>query len=126
LPASGSTFALAAHRSTRSTKVTCSARDAAGNQAAPISFTVTVLGVHAQLVALELRVSGSTRVLASAKTSLVVLLERVDRDARQGRTAVTQAQLGAFISSVARLKGLSRTTRASWEATAARLVAIVG
>ena len=126
LPASGSTFALAAHRSTRSTKVTCSAHDAAGNQAAPITFTVTVLGVHAQLVALELRVSGSTRVLASAKTSLVVLLERVDRDARQGRTAVTQAQLGAFISSVARLKGLSRTTRASWEATAARLVAIVG
>jgi uncharacterized membrane protein YgcG len=125
-PASGSTFALAAHRSTRLTKVTCSAHDAAGNQAVPITFTVTVLGAHSQLAALELRVSGSTRVLASAKTSLVVQLARVDRDTHLGRAAAAQAQLGAFISSVARLKGLSRSTRASWEAAAARLITIVG
>lgn len=125
-PAGGSTFTLAAHHSTRTTKVTCSAHDAAGNQAAPITFTVTVLGVHAQLVALELHVTGSTRVLASAKTPLVGLLERVDRNAQNGRTTMAQAQLGTFISSVARLKGLSRPTRASWEATAGRLIAIVG
>lgn len=124
-PASGTMFRLAVHHSTRSTEVACSANDASGNSAAPITFTVTVLGVHAQLAALELLVTRSSRVLASAKVSLVGLLERADRDTRLGHDAAARAQLAAFMSAVSRLARLSATTRASWDSSAARLIAVV-
>lgn len=48
LPASGSMFPLGPHGESKTTTVTCTANDAAGNNAAPTSFTVTVLGFQTQ------------------------------------------------------------------------------
>ena len=64
-PASGSVFRLAAGAVSRTTAVTCHASDAASNAASPMSFHVTVHGVHTQILALE-RAIAQARGLSSA------------------------------------------------------------
>jgi hypothetical protein len=122
-PASGTTFPLAAGARTRRTTVNCQAHDAADNNASPTSFTVTVLGFHDQIGALELLVNTSN-VVPARKVALITRLMAADHAFRTQRTSASaQANLRAFIAQVRRLPS-SPTRKAIWIAAATRAIAI--
>jgi hypothetical protein len=122
-PGSGSIFPLGHHRATRTTSVTCNAHDFAGNVAPPMSFSVTVVGVRDQLVALE-RELKSVRTLTSARrTPLVADLLRADRYTRAGRYGAATAAVGSFMSHPNPLR-LPAKTR--WIRQAGRLISVLG
>src|SRR5579884_3724692 len=122
-PASGSVFPLGRRRATRATTVTCHARDAAGNEAKPMTFTVTVLGAHDQLVALERRVRGARVPTAAGRASLLDDLHRADRACAAGAYGRATSALAAFVAQAERLP---RSSRAAVVEAAARVIAVVG
>ena len=79
-PPSGSTFALGAKGATKATTVTCNAHDLAGNQATPMSFTITVLGGDGQITALKGVVSAATAIPSALRSSLNKQLTDADNE----------------------------------------------
>ena len=127
LPAVGSTFPLGTHAATKSTIVTCQAHDAAGNQAKPMSFTVTVLGVHGQIVALEREVATTASLPKNRTSSLAAQLTQADRAFRTGGSTAAGSRLGSFINQVGQLPhSVPRSTKSTWIASAARIIALLG
>lgn len=126
-PASGSSFALGAHAATRNTVVTCHARDAAANQAKAMSFSITVIGAHDQLGALERQIGGARRLLGVHEKALLASLRLADRSVRAHAKGKADSELGAFITQVSQLsRQLRRTTRAKWIGASARVIAVLG
>ena len=112
-------------RTHEATAVSCGARDGAGNTAAPVSFTVTVRGVHDQLVDLE-RVLRSARGLSRRERSvLVASLVRADRDYAAGAPSAAAAQLRLFTKHVLGLPPSLRSESTAWLAAAARVRAVL-
>ena len=125
-PANGSTFSLGSKGSTKATTVICQSHDPAGNQATPISFTVTVLGGHDQLTTLERQVSSATTLTKARKQALASVLAKADRDLRNGAKTAAKTQLGLFIAQVGQLSRASRQSKGKWIAATARVIAVLG
>jgi hypothetical protein len=119
--ASGSTFPLGHGAKTRTATVTCNAHDRAGNAATPESFTVTVLGVHDQIVALEGQVSAASSVSKSHRATLVATLGRADRDFAAGAKAMAKSQLTLFAKQVLQLPSPLRRIPTAWIGAATRI-----
>ena len=119
-------FRLASRGRSRQTVVTCTGRDAGGDSIAPVTFTVTVRGVHDQIAAVE-RTVRSTRGLARrARSALLLSLVRADRDyAVRARTAA-DVQLRAFTKAAGRLPRSLRHDGSVWRAAARRVGAVIG
>jgi uncharacterized membrane protein YgcG len=121
-PTSGSRFSLAVGGRTKRTTVTCQAHDPAGNGAAPISFTVTVLGFHDQITALELFVNGSS-LSPARKVALTTTLTAANRNFASSRKAAARTGLKAFITEVKKLP-LAHARQTAWIADATRAAAL--
>jgi hypothetical protein len=125
LPASGSTFPLGPRGSTTTTTVTCAAHDPAGNSAAPQSFTVTVVGAHGQIMALEHDVSTAKQLTKGKKGSLVSTLLHADRSLTSGSITAAKSQLQLFVAQVRKLPPVLAHRRTIWITAATRIVAVV-
>lgn len=123
-PSSGQTFHLAAGGATKTTTVTCKAHDAAGNAATPTTFRVKVLGVHDQLVALELQINAA-RLSVTRKVLLVSPLAAADRAFRADKDPAATRDLASFARE-ARVLPLSAPERRAWLAAASRVLAVAG
>ena len=123
-PASGTVFRLGAKAATRRTTVTCQARDGAGNDATPMSFTVTVIGLHDQLASLELLVNESG-IPPADKVSLTTTLAAADHGERSGHAAKARASLRSFIAMVHGLS-TSSSRKTTWIRDATRAIAVAG
>lgn len=121
LPQGGSLFPLGPGATTETTTVVCRATDPAGNQSAPMSFPVTVLGLHAQLLALERGLSSSTALSKRRKTPLIAMLVHADRDFAADATARARKQLSAFTTAVQQLPIRLGSAPTAWLATASRV-----
>jgi len=125
LPASGSTFALASRAGSKSTTVTCHAHDPAGNQALPMSFRVTVLGAHAQLVALEARVRATRALQTARRSALRSALVRADRYVAADDMKDARSQLQAFIKTVVQLPTPLTNAPTTWIRSARLVIAVL-
>jgi hypothetical protein len=125
LPASGSIFALGLHAGSKSTTVTCHAHDQAGNQAPPMSFRVTVLGAHAQLVALEARVRATRALQTARKSALRAALVRADRYVAADDMKDARSELQAFIKKVVQLPTPLTNAPTTWIRSAKRVIAVL-
>jgi hypothetical protein len=123
-PASGSTYPLGPNATSHGTVVTCRAHDAAGNEAAPMLFTVVVVGAHDQLTALEAQVQAASLKQAQ-KVSLRSDLVSADRSIAAGADKGARTKLAAFIKTVERLPVRLRTAPTMWIRTARRVVALL-
>jgi hypothetical protein len=104
--------------------VTCRAHDAAGNEAAPMLFTVVVVGAHDQLTALEAQVQAASLKQAQ-KVSLRADLISADRYIAAGADKGARTKLAAFIKTVEGLPVRLRTAPTMWIRTARRVVALL-
>jgi len=125
VPLSGATLPLAAHAGTKTTAVTCTARDPAGNQSAPMSFAVTVLGAHAQIDTLERQVIGARLLSAATRVGLVSSLQKADQLVLRHAPGRAESQMTTFVTAVRRCRA-SPATRRKWNAAAARIIAVLG
>jgi hypothetical protein len=123
-PASGSTYPLGPNATSHGTVVTCRAHDAAGNEAAPMLFTVVVVGAHDQLTALEAQVQAASLKQAQ-KVSLRADLVSADRYIAAGADKGARTKLAAFIKTVERLPVRLRAAPTMWIRTARRVVALL-
>jgi hypothetical protein len=123
-PASGSTYPLGPNATSHGTVVTCRAHDAAGNEAAPMLFTVVVVGAHDQLTALEAQVQAASLKQAQ-KVSLRADLISADRYIAAGADKGARTKLAAFIKTVEGLPVRLRTAPTMWIRTARRVVALL-
>jgi hypothetical protein len=126
LPASGSTFELGPNGTTKSTTVTCRAQDSAGNAATPMSFTVTVVGGHDEIAAVEAQLSAAKNLSKSQKTALRSVLVRADRYMAAGAKARAKSQLNSFIRKVVQLPAPLTNAPTLWIQSARRLIGILG
>lgn len=127
VPASGSTFPLGPNGTSATTTVTCNASDPAGNNATPMSFNVTVLGVHDQLLALEGQVNAATNLDNGQQHSLVSQLQLADQYFASGDTKAAVKQLDAFVKKVDQYTPPLTSTQASdWIAAADQIIAVIG
>lgn len=123
---SGSLFPLGPGAATKTTTVTCNAADPAENHATPISFKVTVLGVHDQLLALE-RELRATRSLSSARrASFLTMVVRAERYFAGGSRAGTRRELGALRTRLTGLSARVSRDRTVWLTATSRMIAVVG
>ncbi len=125
-PRSGSTFGLGPDATTKSTTVTCTASDSGGNQAAPLSFEVTVLGVHSQFVALRRSVQSSGTVSRSIRTQLVSQLILAERYFAAGASRSEREQLNAFVRRALGLPASAGDAPARWIEAARRIATVSG
>jgi hypothetical protein len=124
-PASGSTFHLGSRGATRTTTVTCSARDPSGNRSPTTAFMVTVLGAHDQVVAL-LRQVRALRVLTGARRAgLTSTLQQAGRAILRRARGKAEAELAAFITQVGHAR-TTPSTRRQWVGEAARIITVLG
>jgi len=123
-PASGSTYSLGPNATSHGTVVTCRAHDAAGNEAAPMSFTVVVVGAQNKLTALEAQVQAASLKQAQ-KVSLRADLISADRYIAAGADKGARTKLAAFIKTVEGLPVRLRTAPTMWIRTARRVVALL-
>ncbi len=92
-----------------------------------MSFTVTVLGVHDQMVALAWQLNAATNVPKARKSSLLAKLDHADRYYRAGAKTMASSQLGSFINQVGQLaRPLTRQAKMRWIGAAARIIAVLG
>jgi len=122
-PSSGSVFAIG------TTTVACTASDHVGNSAAG-SFTVTVLGARAQLLALIEKVF-SSRLPVAVKTVLIGSLRTLVGDFDPGdatQRRIVCVTLQGFITVAQRLSGVvvPAAESAEWVADATRIRAVLG
>jgi hypothetical protein len=121
-PASGSTFAFG------HTTVTCHAHDAAGNQAAAVTFNVFVKDAASQLTDLSATAAGmslpggfgkkvsgdianalqdvSSSDLTGANTALTDLISQVNAEAGRPNPKITQAEAAQIIAAAGRIQGV--------------------
>jgi hypothetical protein len=125
-PASGSFFRLAPKAKTRTVTVTCGASDPAGNTAITSSFTVTVLGVHDQLVELQAEVTAAASVATSRRSLLALRLVHADLDHSSRSVKAAASQLSSFIKDVRSSPRVTRAERALWIRAATRISAVIG
>jgi parallel beta-helix repeat protein len=121
-PPPGSLFAIG------TTEVLCSASDAVGNDADPVSFTVTVLDGSQQLAMLINDVRAAP-VSVLVKPRLLVLLRTADLALQRGQTARACTMLGAFDTTVrlyARVGLIPPDTAAAWRADAQHIRGALG
>jgi hypothetical protein len=127
VPASGSTFPLASGARTKTTTVTCNAHDPAGNNAAPMSFSVTVLGVHDQIVALEGQINAASNLGNSVKKQLVNQLVSADVYFWLGSKTNAKASLNNFIKKVGqRTPPVTSAQNTAWIGSANTIIAVIG
>jgi hypothetical protein len=137
-PASGSTFPLGAGGTTKTTTVSCTAHDPAGNGSSK-SFTITVFGVHDQIVALEREVNAATNLSHSQKQQFLARLFLADllygigdpNDAGPvlgiGDPNAAGAVLGNFIKKVGQLTPpLTISQHNQWIAEAQQIKGVMG
>jgi uncharacterized membrane protein YgcG len=125
VPTSGSTFALGSAGTNKRTIVTCEAHDLIGNKAASKTFGITVLGVHAQVAVLKRRITPTTILTKSSRTSLVSKLVLADRDFAAGSVMREKTELRLFIQQVLQLRTSSQAP-AVWIREARRIAAASG
>lgn len=125
MPGSGTVFPLGARATTRTTIVTCRARDAAGNQSAASTFAVTVLGAHDQLVSLERQVAAVRALTAVNRVGLVSILQRADTLVRRNARGRADGMLATFVEAAERSHA-SRVNRSRWVTAAARIITVLG
>jgi hypothetical protein len=125
-PAAGSFFRLASKAKTKTATVTCNADDPTGNGAKPMSFSVTVLGVHDQLVALQARVTAATNVSANRRSSLALKLVLADLRFGSGSVRMATSQLASFMKSVRATPRLTRAQESQWIRAATRISTVIG
>src|SRR5262249_16876711 len=126
-PASGSVFPLTAAGQTKTTTVTCNAHDPAGNNATPVTFTVTIFGVHDQLVALEGQVNAATNLSHSQKKSIASKLLDADAAFSGGDKAGAKSSINAFIKKVAQLTPpITSAQKTLWTGEANNIIAVIG
>jgi hypothetical protein len=125
LPDSGSTFPLGPRGNTKTTTVTCQAHDPAGNSARPESFTVTVLGAHAQIAALERDVSASKRLTKNQRRSLVSMLAQANRSLTSRATVAAKSQLHSFVAQLRKLPSAVGNEPTTWIKAATRIVGVI-
>jgi hypothetical protein len=108
---------------TKTTVVTCTADDAANNRATPITFRVTVLGVHDQIDILEnkVRTADLTQPLRAA---LLRTLVRADRAFAAGKKSLERSQLSEFIAKTLHLPATLARTPTSWITAATRILSV--
>jgi hypothetical protein len=117
-PASESVFPIG------KTTVTCTAKDAAGNNATPRSFTVTVLGVNDQLISLEGKVNAAN--LKNGTTqSLNSQLENARGSFAAGDKQSAKDSLNQFIKKVNQNTS-TITDFPAWIAAANHISAVIG
>jgi hypothetical protein len=124
-PASGSTFPLGQHASTKTTTVTCDTQDPAGNHAAPRTFTVTVRGAHSQITSLGNDVATTRTLTKHQEAVLVSTLIHAARQLKVGAAAGAISQLHAFVEQVRKLPPSHSQRRAIWITTATRIAAVM-
>jgi hypothetical protein len=105
--------------------VTCHANDPAGNNAAASSFTVTVLGAHSQIAALERNVSAARTLTKNQDETLVSTLIQAERRRASGAPAAAKSQLRVFIEQVRKLPPIRAPRRTSWIRAATRIVGVI-
>ncbi len=123
-PATGTTFPLAAHAASKISTVTCTARDAAGNAAAPMAFVITVEGAHDQLLALERQVRAQPQLTREMRTRLVGQLKTADQLVVQGVGERADERLATFMTAAAH-SGAPSAARRRWAAQAAQIIAVL-
>lgn len=89
-----------------------------------MSFNVTILGAHDQLLALQNQVIAGWRLATATRVALVAGLQKADRFVRSGARARANTQLGAFIIGVGKASRLSPRTRTRWMAAAGRIISV--
>ena len=121
LPASGGTFAIG------TTTVTCTARDAAGNNATPTTFSVIVSSAAEQLSELAAAIDSST-LSEGRQTSLLSSLSAAEARFASGDLTAACNQLDAFIHKVKARAGKDITTALAGEliTAAQRIQAVAG
>jgi hypothetical protein len=126
-PASGSTFPINSNGTSKTTTVTCNAHDPAGNNAAPKSFTVTVLGVYDQLVALGGQVNAATNLENGPKHSIESQLLEAGIFYALGDKPDAKASVNQFIKKVNQNKPpITNAQATAWIASANRIIAVIG
>ena len=92
-----------------------------------MSFVVTVLGGHDQILGLESRLNVANGLSKLRKASLRSKLTHADLDFRTGATSRANALLGSFITQVGKLPpSLGRAQKSAWVTAAARIIAVLG
>src|SRR5262249_4858754 len=124
-PVSGSTFSLGAGGTTKTTTVSCTAHDPAGNNSSA-SFRVTVFGVHDQLVALEGEVNTASGLSRGQRVQLGARLFLADLFYRLGASNAAVNTIESFIRKVGVAPHLTAEQRNQWIAEANQIIAVLG
>ena len=124
-PASGSVFRLGAGAMSLTTTVTCQGSDAANNAASPMSFRVTVRGIHTQMLALERSIARANWLSSATRASLRARLTLADRYFASDARAKERAELAAFVRKLVALPPGAGAT-VSWIRAERRILAVSG